>query len=423
MADDYDNKRESMDADPSDKTDPFIEPSTKGRKGGSRKRARRQGRRQSTRQKDSQAQSGTAASGASAASAASGASGASAASATAAPATSAAQISAPDLSGFDVFCDDYRYSNDDYTWDFYDDRPSAAGQAGQAPFAASDATRPLQHASSTDKTAAMSTAAMSTAAMQTAALPKTAPSPAATPYAGAPYAAASSTAQMPSVPSQGRQGQQVSPTEPFPTITPAATIKAAPANDEDESSSHRFGHALRWVFRILMLGALAFCLAVAWHLATLTDEESSSLSLVIALLDTYGVQVLESLDVPAFTESPVEWTFCAILYAAAKLAEYGLSVEEQLHVVVFALLGVVVTANVLAWFSGTRHRHTVLMTFASLLLCACASIASQYCAVYVLGYEFDLVAIVLEAVTCTCTVLVVVTVWRIVSAIYRSTFD
>lgn len=418
MADGYDNRRESMDADSSDKTSPFVEPSAKGRKSGSRKRKQRQGRHQSTHQEDSLVRSGAAGAAGAAAPAASGASAAHAASATAAPAASAAQISAPDLSGFDVFCDDYRFSNDDYSWDFYDDRPSAASQPGQAPFAASDATRPLQRTSSTDKTAAMSTATM-----QTAAMPKATPSAATAPYAAAPYTAASSTAQMPSVPSQGRQGRQVSPTEPFPTVTPAATVKATPANEEDEGSSHRFGHALRWIFRILMLCVLAFCLAMAWHLVTLTDEESTSLSLVIALLDTYGVQALESLDVPAFTESPVEWTLCAILYAAAKLAEYGLSVEEQLHVVVFALIGVVITANVLAWFSGTRHRHTVLMTFASLLLCACASIASQYCAVYVLGYEFDLVAIVLEAVAYTCAVLIAVTVWRIVSAIYRSTFN
>lgn len=418
MADSYDNRQEHTDAESSDKTGPFVESSAKGRKSGSRKKARRQGRHRSTQQEDSLARSGAAGAAASSAPAASGASAARKASATAVSAASAAQISAPDLSGFDVFCDEYCFSNEDYSWDFYDDRPSAASQPGQTPFAVSDATRPLQHASSTDKTAAMSTTAM-----QTAALPKAAPSPAATPYAAASYTAASSTAQMPYVPSQGRQGRQVSPTEPFPTVTPAATIKAAPANEEDEGSSHRFGHALRWVFRILMLCVLAFCLAIAWHLFTLTDEESTSLSLVIAMLDVYGVQTLERLDVPAFTESPIEWTLCAILYAAAKLAEYGLSIEEQLHVVVFALLGGVITANVLAWFSGTRHRHTVLMTFASLLLCACASIASQYCTVYVLGYEFDLVAIVLEAVAYTCAVLVVVTVWRIVSAIYRSTFN
>lgn len=411
MTDSYNSRQERTSEDPSDKTDPLAEPSVKDQKSGSRKRARRQGRHQSTRQEDSQARSKAAAAAASGTSATHAASSASAAaSATTAPAASAVQISAPDLSGFDVFCDDYRYSNDDFSWDFYDDRSSAAGQPGQTPFAASDATRPLQRASSSDKTASLSTAAT-----QTAAMPK-----AAQPAATAPCAAASSTVQMPSVPSPDRQGQQISPTEPFPTVAPTATVKAAPAEEEDEGSPHHFGHALRWIFRIAMLGVLVFGFATIWYLTEQTTDETSELSSAVEALAEQGAGAFESGSIPAFEDDPVRWAAYAILYISAKLISHGLSIRQQAHIVEFALLGGIIALNVLAWFSGTRHRHTILMALGSIALCACASFLDQYHKLYVPGREFDVTDLMLDALGYICAVLVVVTIWRIGSCIYRT---
>lgn len=227
----------------------------------------------------------------------------------------------------------------------------------------------------------------------------------------------------------GRAGANVA--APMPASAPAATgAYQAAVPTSNRTSTRQGASALRWFVRILLLGCLVFGFLTIRYLTEQTVDQTSSLSGTAQDYAELGAYLVQSGQTPSAKADPVKWAAERILWVSYKLSNKGLDIRHQAHVVEFGLLGGVIALNVLAWMSGWVHRRdvrgrihasrTALMVFLTLGMSMAASFADQYHKLSVPGRHFDKLDLALDASGYIGAIVVVFTVWGIISAFYRA---
>lgn len=194
----------------------------------------------------------------------------------------------------------------------------------------------------------------------------------------------------------------------------------------------RGASALRWIARLICLGLLVFGAMTIYYLTEQSAADTSALSSEADSFAEYGAYLVQSGQLPTFEENPIKWTAAHILLLSVKFTNHGLSVRQQAHVVEFALMGGVVTLNVLAWMSGWAHRRsprgyiriwrTWLMYVLGVMACAAVSFADQYHKLFVPARHFDKLDLLLDASGYIPAITCVFIAWSMGSAIYRLIF-
>ena len=196
--------------------------------------------------------------------------------------------------------------------------------------------------------------------------------------------------------------------------------------------SRRGASALRWIARLLCLGLLVFGAMTIYYLTEQSASYSLALSSSAGSFADYGADLVLSGQLPTFEENPIKWTAAHILLLSVKFSNHGLSVRQQAHVVEFALMGVVVALNVLAWMSAWAHRRssrghiriwrTWFMYALGVMACAAVSFADQYHKLFVPARHFDKLDLFLDASGYIPAITCVFIAWSVGSAIYRLIF-